>query len=306
MPLRSLSLSRAAAAIFFFFTACIGLIGSVQAQSIGVQLRQPPPNDLRVSDLWEVTLTNSGRSSVDIFLIGTIREGNINKDVLRTTSARFTLPRGVTVISSKSREITPVQTLFLISSYKDAFQETGGAPAGDYIVCIAVMDVVTGRMLNQGCVEHRVEPYSQPLLVSPSDESQVQIKLPVFTWTPPSPLTYRRESASITYKIRIVEILGRQSRVAAMQANPAWFEQDGLRSPVFQYPSSAREIQKGRHYAWTISAFANRVLIGQSEVWQFSYEPLAFVPIASPEVTLTPKKIDVLEELLTPCSGRKK
>jgi hypothetical protein len=93
-------------------------------------------------------------------------------------------------------------------------------------------------------------------------------KLPVFSWLPPTPA---KPGQQIVYRLRIVEILGRQTPYDAITSNPAWFKTDIPLFNQIQYPTAARAFHDGVRYAWQISAYEGDYPIGESEVWWFTY-----------------------------------
>jgi hypothetical protein len=272
--------------------------------NVTVILREPPPNQLKVADLWEITLINSGRIAINVFLRGTVTE---QKDglVATATSATFSLPPGTKVFTAKNiSQLSPVNTNFRNSKYEDILQAIGSAPSGTYDICIEVHSSgPDAAELANNCVNsHTVESTSQPLLLSPQDAADVEDARPMFTWAMPTPL---RARANVTYSIRIVQLLGRQSATAAMQANPAWVELTNVTTTTIQYPPGARGLIAGNTYAWKVSAFMRGALLGESEVWRFGYAPSAFAVEAPPPVKSAQKKnltINVLNELLQSCN----
>jgi hypothetical protein len=269
-----------------------------------INLRQPPPNQFREADLWQLTLVNTGRAPIEVFLIGTITEQRSGL-ILRATTRTFSLPVGTTVITNQNfeRTISPVGVETPNPRYRDIFQQTGSAPTGSYEICVRVFAQGSPRELASDCIEQTIEQLSQPILIAPAQSDTISLPLPVFTWVPPAP-AFRSVATQLTYKLRIVEVLGRQSPTAAMQTNPAWFEQDNLRAPTLVYQPAARGLQRGKRYAWTVYAFLGSAPAGQSEVWDFIYDQTAYYLLTPVVVTpVAPKpKINVMNELLKSCN----
>jgi hypothetical protein len=273
---------------------------------VTVILRPPPPNQLKVADLWEITLINSGRTALTVYLKGSVTE---QKDglVATATSSPFSLPPGTKIFTAKNiSQLSPVNTSFKNPRYEDIINAIGSAPSGTYDICIEVYPSgVAAGMLASNCVNsHTVESTSQPLLLSPQDAGDVPEARPMLTWAMPTPL---RARAAVTYSVRIVQLLGKQSPTAAMQANPAWMELNDLTTTTIQYPPGARPLVTGSTYAWKVSAFMRGALLGESEVWRFVFSPAMLAVEVSPPVKTAKKKnltINVLEELLQSCSDQ--
>jgi hypothetical protein len=277
----------------------------LSAQSaVTVILRQPPPNQLKVADLWEITLINSGGATLNVSLKGTVTE---QKDglVATATSSTFSLPPGTKVFTAKNiGQLSPVNTSFKNSKYEEILNAIGSAPSGTYDICIEVRasGLAAGTLASDCVNSHTVESTSQPLLLAPQDAADVEDVRPMFTWAMPTPL---RARANVTYSLRIVQLLGKQSPMAAMQANPAWIELNNVTTNTIQYPPGARPLVAGTIYAWKVSAFMRGALLGESEVWRFGYSPSAMVVETTVPAKTAKKKnltINVLEELLQSCS----
>jgi hypothetical protein len=288
--------------VFALLALCSGLLFAQSA--VTVILRPPPPNQLKVADLWEITLINTGRGTLNVSLRGTVTE---QKDglVATATSSAFSLPPGTKVFTAKNiSQLSPVNTSFKNSKYEDVLNAIGSAPSGTYDICIEVRAAgLDAGILASNCVNsHTVESTSQPLLLSPQDATDVEVGRPMLSWAMPTPV---RAGASVSYSIRIVQLLGKQSPTAAMQANPAWMELSNVTTTTIQYPPGARPLIAGNLYAWKVSAFLRGALLGESEVWRFGYSPSALV-LDIPERAKPGKKknltVNVLEELLQSCS----
>ena len=241
------------------------LSSALSAQEVTVILFQPPPNQLRIADLWRVSLVNTTDEPVEIYLHGTVTERRDGL-VVDAESRVFTLQPGPTQITG--RELEPITVNSSNDRYREIVTRTGTAPSGEYTICVTAIEAATGAELGSDCLEHSVERFSPPVLISPVDETDLSEKLPVFTWTPPVPTP--RTRGGLTYRLRVVEILGRQTPYDALQSNPPFFERRDIRTPVLQYPPTARSFVQGRRYAWGVSAYDNNIEIGKSEVWSFT------------------------------------
>jgi hypothetical protein len=299
---RPIACSGRCCAVVALLLLCVALLSA--QSSVTVFLRQPPPNQLKVADLWEITLINSGRTTLNVYLKGTVTE---EKDglIATATSSAFSLPPGTKLFTAKNiSQLSPVNTSFKNSKYEDILNAIGSAPSGTYDICIEVRaSGLDAGILASNCVNsHTVASTSQPLLLSPQDAADVEGARPIFTWAMPTPLQAR---ASVTYSLRIVQLLGKQSPTAAMQVNPAWVELNNITTTTVQFPPGARALTVGTSYAWKISAFMRGALLGESEVWRFGFSPSVLTVEAPPAAKPGKKKnltINVLEELLQSCS----
>ncbi|MBS1913829.1 MAG: hypothetical protein JST22_17710 [Bacteroidetes bacterium] len=243
------------------------------AQSgVTVQLFQPPPNQLKIADLWRIKLVNNTQTTYTVCLFGTLDETALGKRLVDATTAQFRLPPGTKLITGS--DIQPIDANYYDDRYKQIFMRTGQAPAGEYRICVEVRLECGAQVLARDCKDQHVQPLTPPVLIAPANESTVPDKLPTFSWLPPSPLG---RGQSMRYELKIVEVLGRQTPYDAMGSNPAWFLRGQIVPTVQQYPISSRAFVKGNTYAWKIAASSDGIPMGESEIWWFIYNPTSLI-----------------------------
>ncbi|MFH1198396.1 MAG: hypothetical protein V1720_22025 [bacterium] len=240
--------------ICFFLTA--GLINT-EAQ-VTVKLQQPPPNQLRATDIWNLTLNNSTRNTIQVVLSGTLESAG-EGIIVDGTSQELSLPPGTKRISYE--DVKSGKVNFKSGKWREAFTRTGNAPSGDYTICVYVKDK-SGEEIGTDCIEQKIEISGPPQLISPANgEELTEGTLPNFTWLPPMPVP-----PGAQYAIKIVEIIGNQSPEEAIKRNRALVEKKGIKSTMYQYSLSDRSLDKGKKYAWFISAENGN----ESEIFSFS------------------------------------
>ncbi len=241
---------------------------------VDVRLSQPPPNQLRIADLWRIELNNRSGRTVRIYLHGTAEEMSIPDGIIADArSKEFDLPPGVMVVTGAT--VQPVTVDESNDRYRDALLTTGNVPTGEYQICCEAVEVETQAVVGRDCKFVSVNRISVPILIAPPDESDVVERYPVLTWmnsVPPAP------GLIIKYHLRMAEIFGTQTPQDAMLRNPAWLDVRSLTRTIFQYPVSTRTFVEGQRYAWMIEAYEERgamfVPLGESEVWWFRYSPM--------------------------------
>ncbi|MEM8486904.1 MAG: hypothetical protein AAF564_15230 [Bacteroidota bacterium] len=276
-----------------------------QQSVVVVQIFPPPPNQLTISDLWRVQLNNMGRSDLSVVLRGTVEEAREGL-LLDASTREVALRPGLNTF--RGPDLEPVELDETNSEYERIIVRTGQAPTGDYTICVYAISTVTLEEVGSDCINHSVELVSPPELIAPPIEAQLSDRFPVFYWTPPAPLPGNQ---AVSYRIKIVKVLGRQSPLAALQANPSWYEEANLRTTFLQYPLRAQPFESGQ-YAWIITAETpgltrGGVALGQSEIGYFDWQPILVLDIADELDIATPTvpgiPAGLLNELLTPCSG---
>lgn len=95
--------------------------------------------------------------------------------------------------------------------YKEILLRTGGAPDGDYTICITVYNEFDEIIGLENCIYHSIRQLSNITLLSPEDNSAPEEENIVFSWVPlPS---------AKDYSLKIVELIGRQSATDAIRNN---------------------------------------------------------------------------------------
>lgn len=237
---------------------------------VRVILRRPPPNQLKVSDLWQLELLNTTDRTFTAYAVGEANEANDGLIVNATTSL-FRIPPGRTVLYGD--QLQPITVNESHPDYRDEVLRTGSVRSGQYRVCVEVFTAETDSLIGLDCYDQTVEQFSPPILISPIEGRRVTERPVVFTWLPPGP---SKTGRMIQYRIKVAELLGRQSPIDAIRSNPAFFNRNDLRATVLPYPIvGAREFDTSRMYAWQITAYdrgstGREYIIGTSEVETFS------------------------------------
>ena len=101
---------------------------------------------------------------------------------------------GITVINNATFEsIYPDrQITFTDMAIENLLVRSKCLPPGQYDVCLTLYDINAtpgaGDFLTQTCYTREKQMFSPLLLVSPFEEDTVFVQLPLFTWTPVTPL----------------------------------------------------------------------------------------------------------------------
>ncbi len=215
-----------------------------------------------------ISLNNTGTNERYVFLHGTI-ESQQDGIILDGFSAVFAVPPGTSFV--QTLPIEPVNADY-DAEYEEIFISTGSLPAGNYILCMQVIDAETEVPLSEDCIEHVVEHPMPPELIAPQSGEEVTEPYPVFTWTPPSPLPEQM----VFYNINITQILGDQAPLEALESNPAWYTNDGLMENALVYSMELRPFEEFSKYVWQVQAIGeDGTTIGQnngkSEIGSFVY-----------------------------------
>lgn len=220
------------------------------AQDVFIRLNLPPIDQFTVNDLFNAQVINNSGKDLQIYLKGTVAEATKGM-LFDGRSAVFTLLAGFNGLPAFS-QLEPVKINYTDKRTEAYVLRTGTVPPGEYTICIKVIDAQTQEELGEDCIQTELIAPMPPELIFPENESNVEEIYPLFTWSPPNPVPIK---VIIAFVMKIVELLPHQTVAQALASNPAWFQQDRISGTSFQYPASARPLEKGKSYAWQVTAF---------------------------------------------------
>lgn len=226
----------------FILSAVIILISSaVHSQtSIQIRLQQPPPNQLGISDLYNIDLTNNSKDEVEFYLYGTLNESKAG-----LIASAITIPIKLKANERKRFKASDLPKTPEVSypsrdnRYKDALMRKGSLPDGNYTICVYAKQTGTNDELGSDCRDNEIKIVQETEinLLTPENKSEINPDEPLmFSWAVMGNLKGG-------YKIKIVEIKGDQSPEAAL-INKAIFEKEDISSTSFTYPSTGAKANR--------------------------------------------------------------
>ena len=244
--------------------AVSGLAIAARAQ---VQLTpQIPPQGLSVkSQLWNISVINTSGNDINGKLQLTITDQTNKQRVVTAVTRNVFLPKGVKQV--RLTDLLPIDYSMVNPSYAIDANPEGFLPVGSFIFCYSFIEQnVNKEMVSEECVEAQVEALAPPMLISPSDNEQLEILSPLLVWSPPAP---RNLFTNLQYELRITEVIGTQTAGDAIQQNIPLLLQQNIFTTSFQYPLSLPKLDTSKLYAWQIVAKNNMAPVGTSEAWLF-------------------------------------
>jgi hypothetical protein len=218
-------------------------------------------------DLWNCIITSTNAQPENCYLVGVITEADRGR-MLEMRSAVFPLAPGTTQFNTGNYgPLEPAQKVFGDQDFEDHVLRTNAAPNGAYTICLTLYRAASNTVLATDCDAFTVENVTPPALLAPDAGGTVCDPFPFFIWTPYRPW----DGQLLTYRMQVVELLGGQSEVAAMRNNPAWFTQEGITSPMFQYPITALPFTNGSRYAWSVEVMRGGSRIAVSDIRGFTW-----------------------------------
>ena len=216
-----------------------------QSGKVDIKIKQPPPNMLGVGDMWNLTLENTTKSDLKIYLTGTATE---EKDglIIEGKSKVFTIKPGKT--NYKYNDFSGAEVKYNNGKYKEIILRTGNAPEGSYTICVTAFEESGELAGMENCIMQTVQQLGSITLISPENGAELDPDtLPglVFSWTPlPN---------GGPYSLRIVELKGDQSPEVAFRTNPPIFEKEYKSTTTQGDPIHGVDVKLGMKFAWQVS-----------------------------------------------------
>lgn len=254
---------------YFVYFVCSMVLPLQLFGQVRVVLHQPPPNQLKVEQLWWVDISNFSNNQYTVFLHAEIEENETGL-IFKANTNTFTVPPGTKRIQAK--DITDVRDVWYASEYREYIIRTGSVPEGTYTACIYIIDAITGAELAHHCITVTVLPIEPPRLISPRNGIELKPAHPLFSWTGAFPVPVGER---VRYKIKIVELFDAQTPEQAMRMNTPWYEGAVMNQTTLTYPGGARPFDEQKKYIWQVQAVDqfDKPLgrnLGLSEIWEFN------------------------------------
>ncbi len=234
----------------------------------------PPPPQFSHDDLWNlsITRTNTGDNYAQFYVAMRIHnEGNQLE--VKTNSSTLALPDVLTVVNlANIAQLQPFTINYYNGSTLQQVIGSGGIfPPGIYNVDFTLYGrPADGNFSELASASEQLTVDAQwpPMLLSPTDGDSIQYPNPVLSWTPAFS-TYL--SGSVTYRLRVAEILSGQTKQQAITANLPQYTENSVPMPLQIYPNTAQPLEAGKRYAWQVEGRMGSSSLGYSEVWEFCY-----------------------------------
>ncbi|MBL8016472.1 MAG: hypothetical protein JNK43_04315, partial [Ignavibacteria bacterium] len=157
-------------AVFIFIIAAVSNLSAQSGDKIRIILSQPPPNMLGVGDMWNLTLENTTKESMEIHVGGIASE---EKDglIIEGKTKKFTIKPGRT--SYKYSDFPGAEIKYNNGKYKEIILRTGNAPEGIYTICVTAYNE-SGEVVGQeNCITQQVQQLGSITLISPEDKAEI-------------------------------------------------------------------------------------------------------------------------------------
>ncbi len=149
----------------FGFSVSPSYLPDAPFQTVQVKLSQPPPNQLKLTDL-NIQLNNDAKEPIEASLRGTVTI-TTNADMPTKTDVEpkkiiigmgillkpFRLPSGSSTFTYADLNSWDIK--FESDKWSEAFSPKGVIPPGDYEICVSVIDK-EGKEIGKDCIEQKI------------------------------------------------------------------------------------------------------------------------------------------------------
>ncbi|MFZ1371316.1 MAG: hypothetical protein WAR78_13095 [Ferruginibacter sp.] len=166
---------------------------------------------------------------------------------------------GQTILTAN--DVMPLEYMMFTGKYKTSLQRTGKLPADNYTICTQPVHPVDYRVLGEiQCKNFYLASTQLPILMKPYNEEVLDAKKAqtaiIFRWTPVLP----RQTAPVTYRIQVFEVLPTQSPVQALRSNQPLLDKEIMAAtqfiwqPQLSFMPYDNETTKMPTFVWTIQS----------------------------------------------------
>lgn len=218
------------------------------------------------SQLWNLTLINTGNDEPDIQIEVLFTDVATNQPIFSGSSRIIRLSKGVRHL--KVADLNPIVYNVSSNAYNVDLNPNGFLPIGNFSICYRITRIINDltERLAEECEMVEIEPLSPPTLNRPFDEEPGEATRPAFSWLPPMPYHLFR---NLAYDFTLVEVNSLQTSGDAIQQNVPVFRQTSLNRNSLNYPLSSPELDTSKLYAWQVTAKSSFNAIAKSEIWTF-------------------------------------
>lgn len=152
---------------------------------------------------------------------------------------------------------------------KELFLNYGQLPQGTVEYCVDIQPLGTGNEqalpeAESSCIYHTQDDLFAINLVDPEDKATLYDRYPVFSWITSYPF-----ASVLTYRIRVAEQKPGQNPANAIARNNAMWQDNRIAATTAIYPLTAKPLEYGQPYVWTVDAYYKGLLLGGAETWRF-------------------------------------
>jgi hypothetical protein len=255
--------------IIFAFLINISLVSNAQ---INIQFNTINEYLFNTKQTLNFSAINPNPKSLEVYFVGKIKDSR-NEMVVEFKTQSVILNSGVNMFNPMNLSINDIN--YFNYDILEIEEKSGTYPYGQYLICLySICSTSDCSGLSSGagsvetpiCISVNIENPTPLILTHPENESEIEETRPLYTWIPPSPVA---SSSNLNYTMRLVELLDGQTKADALSMNRPLIEMSGIERPALMHPFDIPELEKGKWYAWQVTAYVGQTEIAKSEQWKF-------------------------------------
>lgn len=260
------------------------LVAYSQSAGFSLSLATVDAGNLNKKSLFDFQVSSTAATVKNVLLKGTVKYRN--QPYKLSYTLRLPVQPGVNNISEYAGR---AQFEYSSGSVRELFELFDRLPEGtlQYCVTLGVADGESTIDQVEDCTFGKNEDLFLINLIDPENKAELYELNPMLSWVANYPF-----AATLSYKIKVVEMKKDQNPINAIKRNNAVYEEKGLMQMSINYPIYARPLQVGNTYAWTVDAYYKDLLLGGAEPWQFTIVEDSILK----SVSLNPAYIDIERE----------
>lgn len=234
---------------------------NAQVSVVSIQLM---PYNISPESMLSASIMNS---DVEIQVEVLSKLYNFNNELLLTVkSSPFILKSGLNAPFDGSRKISTVE--YSSNNQSSYIKTTHGLPGGTFKICVDVIYTKNSETADQFCDEI-ISDFNQYLyLVYPANNDSIETTTPLLVWSHSEPFSVLSQGEY--FRMIVSDIYTDQSAEEAVTINSPLMAKNYISSHTLQYPYDAKQLEKGKRYAWQVQKLSNGVVTNKTEAWEFS------------------------------------
>ena len=233
-----------------------------QSAGFSLSLATVDAGNLNKKSLFDFQVNSTAATVKNVLLKGTVKYRN--QPYKLSYTLRLPVQPGVNNISEYAGR---AQFEYSSGSVRELFELFDRLPEGTLQYCVTLGAADGESTIDQveDCTFGKNEDLFLINLIDPENKAELYELNPMLSWVANYPF-----AATLSYKIKVVEMKKDQNPINAIKRNNAVYEEKGLMQMSINYPIYARPLQVGNTYAWTVDAYYKDLLLRRAEPWQFA------------------------------------
>ncbi|MBK6291676.1 MAG: hypothetical protein IPF59_07930 [Ignavibacteria bacterium] len=229
-----------------------------------------------------VSVTNTSSNAIDVkFDCKVNKDGALLANTKRESMQILSVQPGSTMYYGE--DLVPLAAMKIIGNAEQTAARSGMLPAGEYELCVSLIDPITGSTLTQPvCKTFTIQSYQSPVLLLPLDGDSLRMgQRPLFRWTAVSP----RPTFPVRYRLQVFEVMAGQTPITAFRVNQPIIDIQDITSTQQLWPPDYDLTSQQKRFVWTVRALDdNNNPIGEPDGYATPFVLKPTAPTVLPDI----------------------